>query len=146
MKCPACNSRLLGDEPIFEAGNLSARLCYACAAELLRDVLRANEERKARDRTVKPGVGSSAIRPGEGNLPRISRTVRLHRRHTEQRVLANELARKPVPDGRGGNRLPTMLEVQRELMSRLGINRRTAQSAARRAVEQLANGPQLDQP
>jgi hypothetical protein len=58
-------------------------------------------------------------------------------RHSKQRQLAEELAQKLVPDGQGGQRRPTSLEVQHQIRELLQIDRRKAQSATRRAFEKL---------
>jgi hypothetical protein len=41
MRCAreGCGRDLEGDEPVLEADGLAGRFCYACAAELLRQVV-----------------------------------------------------------------------------------------------------------
>jgi hypothetical protein len=51
------------------------------------------------------------------------------------RKLANQLARKRVPDGPRTKRFLTQLEIQHRIEKSMGVPRRVAQSAARRAVD-----------
>ncbi|MGH7870218.1 MAG: hypothetical protein ACREP9_21895 [Candidatus Dormibacteraceae bacterium] len=62
------------------------------------------------------------------------------RQLSEQRQLAEVLVHEKVSDGNGNLRVLTNVEMERRIMAKLGVKRREAQSAVRRALDRVDPG------